>query len=143
MVKGCRRKPRPPKALTVCRCLFCWEEGYKMSNPRYKNGNLRRKHRARLKAMGNECGICRGRLGPIHYDEPSDSDHPLSFVVDEIKPVSRWKEFGYASKEAAAQDWNNVQAAHYCCNAMKSNRTMNELSRKSVQQKANISDGSW
>ena len=114
-----------------------------MSNPRYKNGNLRRKHRARLKAMGNECGICRGRLGPIHYDETSDSDHPLSFVVDEIKPVSRWKEFGYASKEAAAQDWNNVQAAHYCCNAMKSNRTMNELSRKSVQQKANISDGSW
>lgn len=44
-------------------------------NPRSANGNLRRKHRARLKAIGGECGICRGRLGPIHYDEPSDSNH--------------------------------------------------------------------
>ena len=62
-------------------------------NPRSANGSLRRKHRARLKAIGGECGICRGRLGPIHYDEPSDSNHPLSFVIDEIKPVSRWREF--------------------------------------------------
>ena len=92
-------------------------------NPRSANGNLRRKHRARLKAIGAECGICRGRMGPIHYDEPSDSKHPLSFVIDEIRPVSRWREFGYSSREAAAQDWNNLQAAHYCCNAMKSNKT--------------------
>lgn len=113
-----------------------------MSNPRYSNGNLRRKHRARLKAMGGPCGICKGRLGPIHYDEPSDSKHPLSFVIDEIKPVSRWKEFGYVSKEAAAQDWNNLQAAHYCCNAVKSNKVVN----KSVAIRAamqNISDGKW
>lgn len=27
------------------------------NNPRYANGNLRRKHRARLRAMGCECGI--------------------------------------------------------------------------------------
>lgn len=53
------------------------------NNPRYANGNLRRKHRARLRAMGCECGICHGRFGPIHYDEPSDAAHPLSFVVDE------------------------------------------------------------
>ena len=59
-----------------------------MGNPRYANGQLRRKHRARLRAMGCECGICHGRFGPIHYDEPSDAQHPLSFVVDEIKPVS-------------------------------------------------------
>ena len=113
-----------------------------MSNPRYSNGNLRRKHRARLKAMGGPCGICKGRLGPIHYDEPSDSKHPLSFVIDEIKPVSRWKEFGYVSKEAAAQDWNNLQAAHYCCNAVKSNKVV----KKSVAIRAvmqNISDGKW
>ena len=57
-----------------------------MNNPRYSNGALRRKYRARLRAQGCECGICRGRLGPIHYDEPSDPQHPLSFVVDE-KPV--------------------------------------------------------
>lgn len=81
-----------------------------MTNPRYANGALRRKHRARLKAMGAPCGICGGRLGPIHYDEPSDAAHPLSFVVDEIRPVARWREFGYASPRAAAEDWDNLQA---------------------------------
>lgn len=89
------------------------------TNPRYKNGNLRRKQRARFRAMDAPCGICGGRLGPIRYDEPSDADHPLSFVIDEIKPVSRWKQFGYDSPEAAAQDPGNVQAAHRCCNAAK------------------------
>ena len=29
-----------------------------MSNPRYANGALRRANRARLRAMGGECGIC-------------------------------------------------------------------------------------
>lgn len=110
-------------------------------NIRYANGNLRRKHRARFKAMDAPCGICGGKLGPIHYDEPSDSMHPLSFVIDEIKPVSRWKEFGYPSARAAAEDWTNLQAAHYCCNAAKSNRTMEELNRKKFF--TNISDGDW
>lgn len=94
-----------------------------MSNPRYSNGTLRRKHRARFKAMGAPCGICRGRLGPIHYDEPSDAKHPLSFVIDEIKPVSKWRQYGYGSPKEAAQDWTNLQAAHYCCNAAKGNKT--------------------
>lgn len=93
-----------------------------MNNPRYANGNLRRKYRGRFKAMDAPCGICNGRFGPIHYDEPSDYKHPLSFVIDEIKPISRYKEFGYPSKEAAAKDWNNLQAAHYCCNAAKSDK---------------------
>lgn len=109
-------------------------------NPRYKNGALRRKHRARLKAMGCECGICRGRLGPIHYDEPSDAKHPLSFVIDEIRPVSKWREFGYPSPEAAAQDWTNLQAAHYICNAQKGNK----VSQKIIFFERNIeSDGEW
>lgn len=108
-------------------------------NPRYQNGNLRRKYRARLKAMGCECGICNGALGPIHYDEPSDFKHPLSFVIDEIKPVSRWKEFGYESKSAAAQDWNNLQAAHYCCNAAKSNKTHIRI----ITADEIIPDGDW
>ena len=90
-----------------------------MSNPRYSNGALRRRHRARFRACGAPCGICRGRLGPIHYDEPSDAQHPLSFVIDEIKPISRWREFGYPSPQAAAQDVDNLQAAHWCCNAAK------------------------
>ena len=72
--------------------------------------------------MDAPCGICRGRLGPIHYDEPSDSQHPLSFVIDEIIPVSKAEQFGYESREAAAKDWNNLQAAHYICNQQKSNK---------------------
>lgn len=113
-----------------------------MSNPRYKNGALRRKYRARMKAIGGPCGICGGRLGPIHYEEPSDSAHPLSFVIDEIKPVSRWKEFGYSSKEAAAQDWNNLQAAHYYCNSKKSNKTMQELQKTAQKGSKNVQNSS-
>lgn len=112
-----------------------------MGNPRSKNGNLRRKHRARFKAMGAPCGICNGRLGPIHYDEPSDAQHPLSFVIDEIKPVSRWKQFGYDSPQQAAQDWNNLQPAHYCCNAAKGNKTPSDMRQK--RKFVNISDGMW
>ena len=119
------------------------------SNPRYSNGNLRRKHRARLRAIGGECGICKGKLGPIHYDEPSDAQHPLSFVVDEILPVSRWREFGYDSPQAAAQDWNNLQPAHYICNAHKSNRVGDEL-RQGINKKTRprptvpiVLDGNW
>lgn len=93
-----------------------------MKNPRQANGNLRRKHRARFKAMAAPCGICRGRLGAIHYDEPSDAQHPLSFVIDEIRPVSRWQQFGYSSAREAAEDFNNLQAAHYCCNQAKGNK---------------------
>ena len=112
-----------------------------MSNPRYANGHLRRKYRARFKAMGAECGICKGRFGPIHYDEPSDYKHPLSFVIDEIKPISRYREFGYSSREEAACDWNNLQAAHYCCNAAKSNK----ISVGSVQkiQKCSVVSRKW
>ena len=110
-------------------------------NPRSKNGSLRRKHRSRFKAMDAPCGICRGRLGPIHYDEPSDAQHPLSFVIDEIRPVSRWKEFGYGSPEEAAQDWDNLQAAHYCCNQKKSNKVGVELGKP--KNFVNIKDGDW
>ena len=114
-------------------------------NPRYSNGNLRRKHRARLIAMAGPCGICQGRLGPIHYDEPSDAAHPLSFVVDEIRPVSKWQLFGYESPEAAAQDWNNLQAAHYICNLNKSNKTPFDGSDRTGKKKAkiNLTDGEW
>lgn len=110
-------------------------------NPRQKNGNLRRKHRARFKAMDAPCGICGGRLGPIHYDEPSDAQHPLSFVIDEIRPVSRWKEFGYSSPAAAAQDWDNLQAAHYICNQKKADRVGGEVGRP--KKLVNMIDGDW
>ncbi len=112
-----------------------------MSNPRYANGSLRRKHRARFKAMGAPCGICNGKLGPIHYDEPSDAQHPLSFVIDEIRPVSKWRQFGYASPRAAAEDWNNLQPAHYWCNAQKGN----SISPQGGKQQKNVfvKDGTW
>lgn len=112
------------------------------TNPRYANGNLRRKNRARLKAMGCQCGICKGRLGPIHYDEPSNYMFPLSFVVDEIKPVSKWKQFGYNSAREAAEDWNNLQAAHYVCNQLKSDQIgINTTNIR--QKKPTIKDGEW
>lgn len=118
-----------------------------MHNPRSANGNLRRKYRARFKAIGAECGICRGRFGPIQYDEPSDARHPLSFVIDEIRPVSRWREFGYPSARAAAEDWNNLQPAHYCCNAAKSDKVGFSLSRgtrpRGARKIPNIADGDW
>lgn len=115
-------------------------------NPRYKNGNQRRKYRARFKAMNAPCGICHGRLGEIHYDEPSDAQHPLSFVIDEIHPVSRYREFGYESRAAAAADWGNLQAAHRCCNAAKAAKTMVELEReraKAAMRQQYESDGEW
>lgn len=92
--------------------------------------------------MGLPCGICGGKLGPIHYDEPSDAQHPLSFVVDEIKPVSRWKEFGYESPAAAAQDWDNLQPAHWVCNQRKSNKIIVREVGQALKT-INISDGEW
>ena len=118
-----------------------------MSNPRWKNGNLRRKYRARFKAMNAPCAICRGRLGPIHYDEPSDGAHPLSFVIDEIIPISKAARFGYESKAAAAQDWNNLQPAHRICNSQKGNKINFDSSRvqagKARRFDRTPKDGEW
>ena len=127
---------------TVGRFLYAEEVktmGGAKINPRYQNGHLRRKNRARLKAMGEPCHIC-GK--PIHYDEPSDSKHPLSFVIDEVIPISRWKEFGYSSPRAVAEDWNNLRAAHYACNAMKSNHLPTDR-KVTVTQMRHASDGQW
>ena len=115
--------------------------GAKQMNPRTANGNLRRKYRARFKAMDAPCGICKGRLGPIDYTAPSDFAHPLSFVVDEIHPVSRWREWGYSSARACAEDWNNLQAAHYICNHYKSNR--DEKDTHPHARRARVLNGFW
>lgn len=112
-----------------------------MNNPRYANGALRRKHRARLKAQGGECGICHSRFGPIRYDEPSDAKHPWSFVVDEIKPVSRWREFGYSSARAAAEDFSNLQAAHYWCNQQKGAKLGDVFAKP--KRLPTMTDGEW
>jgi hypothetical protein len=118
-----------------------------MKNARYANGALRRKYRGRFKSLQLPCGICHGRLGPIRYDEPSDSKHPLSFVIDEIRPISRYKEFGYNSPREAAESWENLQPAHYCCNAWKSNKVNFSLDKhfgaEKQAKKINILDGEW
>ena len=110
-----------------------------MKNPRSANGNLRRKNRARFKAMAAPCGICRGAYGPIHYDEPSDAAHPLSFVIDEIHPVSRWQQYGYGSAREAAEDFSNLQAAHYACNAAKGAH----CGAPAAVRKRIVADGNW
>lgn len=110
-------------------------------NVRYHNGNRRRKMRARFKAMDAPCGICKGQFGPIHYDEPSNSEHPLSFVIDEIIPVSRAKQFGYDSAASCVDDFNNLQAAHWMCNAKKGNKIGFRF--RKTNQIENVSDGSW
>lgn len=110
------------------------------SNPRSQNGNFRRKMRRRFQAEGAPCGICRGALGPIDYTAPSDAAHPLSFVIDERLPVSRWREFGYASARAAAEDLENLQPAHWVCNARKGAKI--QIAGGSPNF-ANVVDGSW
>lgn len=110
------------------------------NNPRSRNGYLRRKHRARFKALGLPCAIC-GR--PINYDEPSDAQHPWSFVIDEIIPVSKYWLGGYPNREACAQDWNNLQAVHYCCNASKGAKLNYSLKSTIGQTLVNKIDGDW
>lgn len=146
-------KPSPKRHLSKAQVPFYVEKEARcssMSNARYQNGSLRRKYRARFKAMDAPCGICRGRFGPIHYDEPSDAQHPMSFVIDEINPISKYAQFGYSSKREAAEDWNNLQAAHYWCNALKSDKTNFSLAwgtptelRSPKKEKENILDGDW
>lgn len=111
-------------------------------NPRWKSGR-RRKYQQRFRAMQAPCGIC-GK--PIHYDEPSDSKHPLSFVIDEIIPVSKWQEAGYPSASAAADDFTNLQPAHYICNQLKGNKTNFHIQaiRKRPQIRRDVhQDGEW
>ena len=121
--------------------------GRSNKNPRQSNRTLRQKYRARFEAMGAPCGICRGLYGRIHYEEPSDSKHPFSFVIDEIIPVSKWEQAGYASPRAAAEDFTNLQAAHYICNQRKGARVdypINKTNELQPNPKKNFRlDGKW
>ena len=89
------------------------------SNPRYANGAARRKVRDRWRAIGAPCGIC-GRA--IDYSLGMVTDpgsgrrrpHPMSFVVDEIVPVSRG---------GSPTDMANTRPAHWICNARRGDGT--------------------
>ena len=95
-------------------------------NPRRWNGSRRNKIRERWRAIGAPCAIC-GK--PIDYSLGMITDpvtgkcrpHPMSFVIDEITPVSRYMEGGYCSPEAAATDFDNTRPAHWICNARRGN----------------------
>lgn len=89
---------------------------------RQDNGRERRKMARAYAAADAPCALCGGRRGPIHYGEPRDHLHPLSLVIDEIAPVSRWMEFGYSSARECACDKSNWQPAHRICNAEASDK---------------------
>ena len=89
------------------------------ANPRYANGTRRRAIRNRWKAIGDPCHIC-GH--PIDYslgmvEDPRTGKlrpHPMSFVVDEIVPVSLGGD---------PLDFANTRPAHWICNARRGNGT--------------------
>ena len=105
------------------------------SNPRNTNGARRRALRNRLKAEGRPCWICvlAGKDGRIDYSLPPQ--HPFSFEVDELIPVSKYWLGGYPSAQAAALDYANVAAAHRCCNQWRGNKTVEEVKRLIVKGK--------
>lgn len=76
-------------------------------NPRRANGTRRTALRKRVAALGLPCALC-GKA--IDYSLPAGN--PMSYELDEIVPVSRYAEGGYASAEEAALDVRNVQPAH-------------------------------
>ena len=91
-------------------------------DPRQRNGHARRKAARRFAAMDAPCALCGGARGPIRYDQPRSHLFPLSLAIDERHPVSRWREFGYDSREACACDPDNWQPAHWVCNALASDK---------------------
>lgn len=66
-----------------------------------------------------------GKSGRINYS--LRFPHPYSFVLDELVPVSKYWMGGYATPEAAALDYDNLAAAHKCCNEWRSNKTVEEV----------------
>lgn len=98
-------------------------------NPRRSNGYQRNLRIKRLKSEGRPCWICvlAGKSGVIDYS--LRFPHPYSFVVDELVPVSKYWLGGYPSAQAAALDYNNLAAAHKCCNEWRGNKTVDEVKR--------------
>lgn len=88
------------------------------TNPRCANGNARRKLRERIKALGLPCAICGQAIDPT-----LPAGHPMSFEVDEVVPVSRYAEGGYATPQECALDPANCRGVHRVCNERRGNRT--------------------
>ena len=100
------------------------------TNPRTANGARRKALRLRLKAEARPCWICvamgkSAATARIDYSLPKG--HPYAFEADELVPVSKYWLGGYPSASAAALDYNNLAAAHRCCNQWRSNKTVEEV----------------
>jgi len=97
------------------------------NNPRRANGAARNKLRKWLRDQQRPCWICVafGRYARIDYDLPAG--HPMAFEVDELKPVSKWREYGYPSPTAAALDRSNVDSVHRRCNEWRGNKTVEQV----------------
>lgn len=108
-----------------------------MNNPRRANSTVRNHNRTRMQAEGRGCWICRafGRNDYIDYSlttyvDPRDGKtkrHPMSFELDELVPVSKYWLGGYPTAQACANDYNNLDATHRCCNNWRKNKTVNEV----------------
>ena len=93
------------------------------TNPRYANGNARRKLRERyLRERPNPCPLCGQE---IDYDAPyyihvngKRTVNPYAFVIDEIEPVS---------KGGNPYRRSSTQAVHAHCNWEKSDKSMAEF----------------
>ena len=75
------------------------------ADPRQRNGHRRRQLRDRVRAEGMPCHIC-GRA--IDYSLPAG--HPMSYELDELRPVSRGGD---------PLSYDNCKAAHRICNERK------------------------
>lgn len=97
-----------------------------MSNPRRANGARRDAIRERWRAIGDPCWLCHK---PIDYSLGMVTDprtgkrrcHPMSFVVDEIVPVSRGGD---------PLAFSNTRPAHWICNARRGDGTRKAQTRE-------------
>lgn len=108
--------------------------------PRWANGHKRKNLQLRLRGEGRPCWICQamGKSGRIDYT--LRFPHPYSFEMDELVPVSRWREGGYASAKDCALDYKNLAATHRCCNQWRSNKSVAEVMRIARKIRSGTSD---
>ena len=99
----------------------------KAANPRVTNGSARRALVARMKAKRPECWICKAFGRDARIDYSLHYLDPRAFSYDELKPVSKWREYGYPGAQACALDPSNGAATHRACNIWRGNRTVEEV----------------
>jgi len=108
------------------------------NNPRRSNGYRRNVLIRRLRSEGRPCWICRlaGKSGRIDYS--LRFPHPYSFVVDELVPVSKYWLGGYRTAQEAALDYDNLAAAHKCCNEWRGNKTVDEVKKLIAEMRSGL-----